>query len=145
MRKRPGRRSSKSVTPAVNGITVTESHTPPGRHSRSYAGDDPSACACATGSRKARLVDERTRESNIQRLRRIEGQVRGIQGMIDDDRYCADVLVQLSSVQEALRAVGREVMRNHLRHCATEAIRAGGKEADEMYDELLRLIYRHAP
>ncbi|MGH9735593.1 MAG: metal-sensitive transcriptional regulator [Candidatus Acidiferrales bacterium] len=81
----------------------------------------------------------------MKRLRRIEGQVRGIERMVSEDRYCADILIQISSVQEALRAVGRALMRNHLRHCATEAIRKGTKsQAESMYDELLSLIYRHA-
>jgi DNA-binding FrmR family transcriptional regulator len=53
-------------------------------------------------------------------------------------------MMQISSVQEALRGVGRELMRNHLRHCAAGAIRKGGKEADEMYDELLDLVFRGA-
>ena len=79
----------------------------------------------------------------LNRLRRIEGQVRGLQKMIADDRYCADILTQISSVQEALRGVGRELMRNHLKHCATGAIRAGGRQADGMYDELVDLMYTH--
>ena len=58
------------------------------------------------------------------RLRRIEGQVRGLHKMVEEDRYCADVMMQISSVHEALRAVGRELMRNHLKHCATSAIRS---------------------
>ncbi len=81
--------------------------------------------------------------SNLRRLRRIEGQVRGLQKMVEEDRYCADIMIQISSVQEALRAVGRGLMYNHLRHCATEAIAKGTPaEADAMYDELLDLIYR---
>jgi len=64
--------------------------------------------------------------------------------MIADDRYCADILTQISSVQEALRGVGRELMRNHLKHCATGAIRAGGTQADSMYDELVDLMYTHS-
>ena len=85
-----------------------------------------------------------SKEDVQKRLRRIEGQVRGLQKMVEDDRYCADILVQVSSVQEALRAVGRELMRNHLKHCATRAIRAGSQEADAMVDELVELIGRHA-
>ncbi|MEP7344610.1 MAG: metal-sensitive transcriptional regulator, partial [Gemmatimonadaceae bacterium] len=77
------------------------------------------------------------------RLRRIEGQVRGLQRMVEEDRYCADILTQLSSVHEALRSVGRALMRNHLRHCASSAIKTGPEEAEAMYDELIELIYRH--
>ena len=95
--------------------------------------------------RKAVGVDPEIRASNMRRLRRIEGQIRGIQRMVSEDRYCADILVQISSVQEALRAVGRALMRNHLCHCATEAVRKGTKaQAESMYDELLTLIYTHA-
>jgi DNA-binding FrmR family transcriptional regulator len=80
---------------------------------------------------------------NLKRLRRIEGQVRGVHQMIEDDRYCADIMAQISSVNEALRGVGRELMRNHLKHCATKAIRAGDDEAEAMYDELMNLMHRY--
>jgi CsoR family transcriptional regulator, copper-sensing transcriptional repressor len=101
-------------------------------------------CGCdAAEDRKAVHVDAEAKQSNLRRLRRIEGQVRGLQKMIDDERYCADIMVQIASVQEALRAVGRLLMRNHLRHCATQAIAKGSPaEADAMYEELLDLIYR---
>ena len=102
------------------------------------------ACGLETESRKAAGVDPEIKDRNLKRLRRIEGQVRGLQKMIEEDRYCPDVLVQVSSVQEALRAVGRELMRNHLKHCATHAIRAGGKDAEATYDELIELIYKHS-
>jgi DNA-binding FrmR family transcriptional regulator len=92
---------------------------------------------------KAVAVDPDVKERNLKRLRRIEGQVRGLQRMVESDRYCADIMMQVSSVQEALRAVGRELMRNHLKHCATSAIRAGEPEATEMYDELIDLMYKN--
>jgi DNA-binding FrmR family transcriptional regulator len=94
-------------------------------------------------SAKAVAVDPESKARNLKRLRRIEGQVRGLQRMVDEERYCADVLAQISSVQEALRAVGRELMRNHLKHCATHAIKAGEPEAGRMYDEILGLMYTH--
>jgi DNA-binding FrmR family transcriptional regulator len=106
------------------------------------------ACGCGladhagTSGRKAVAVDSDIKSGNLTRLRRIEGQVRGLQRMIEEDRYCADIITQLASVQEALRSVGRELMRNHLRHCATSAIRAGPSEASAMYDELIELMYR---
>ena len=79
------------------------------------------ACGCAAQqeNRKALAVDPEIKSSNLKRLRRIEGQIRGLQRLVSEDRYCADILVQISSVQEALRSVGRELMRNHLRHCAS--------------------------
>ena len=97
-----------------------------------------------TQIRKATGVDTELKAANLNRLRRIEGQIRGLQKMVEEDRYCADILVQMASVQEALRGVGRNLMKNHLQHCATKAI-AGEKpkEATEMYDELLELIYKH--
>jgi CsoR family transcriptional regulator, copper-sensing transcriptional repressor len=106
-------------------------------------------CGCGLGEdetdgRHAVAVDPAIKARNIKRLRRIEGQVRGLQKMVEDDRYCADIMTQISSVHEALRAVGRELMRNHLKHCASAAIRAGSDEADAMYDELLELMYKHA-
>ncbi len=102
-------------------------------------------CACIVGpGHKAIAVDLALKESNQKRLRRIEGQVRGLQKMVADDRYCADIIVQIASVQEALRGVARNLMKNHLHHCAAKALRSAKKgEANAMYDELLGLIYRH--
>ena len=74
-----------------------------------------------------------TKTHTLMRLRRIEGQVRGLQKMVEEERYCADVLVQISSVHEALRAVAREIMRNHLKQCATDAIRTGGARSFRPY------------
>lgn len=105
------------------------------------------AVACkhrTNGQRKAVAVDREIKSGNLARLRRIEGQIRGVQKMVEDDRYCADILGQLSAVQKALRAVGRELVRNHLRHCATKAIRAGEEQAEAMYDELVELMYKNA-
>ena len=90
--------------------------------------------------RKAVKVDPEIKSANLKRLRRIEGQVRGIHEMVEHDRYCADVLRQLSAVQQALRAVGRELIRNHVQHCASKAIRSGGADASAMYDELVELF-----
>jgi DNA-binding FrmR family transcriptional regulator len=94
--------------------------------------------------KKAVGVDSDAKSRNLLRLRRIEGQVRGLQKMVEEDRYCADIMTQISSTHEALRAVGRELMRNHLKHCAASAIRTGGEEAYEMYDELVDMMYKHS-
>jgi len=95
--------------------------------------------------RKAVGVDPEIKASNLRRLRRIEGQIRGLQRMVEEDRYCADILTQVSSAQEALRAVARALMRNHLTHCAAYAIRTGSvEERNAMYDELLGMIYKNA-
>lgn len=88
----------------------------------------------------AEAVEPAIKEANLKRLRRIEGQVRGLQKMVEEDRYCPDVITQIASVQEALRGVGRQLLRNHLQHCATTAIKKGPAEAGRTYDELLELI-----
>ncbi len=106
------------------------------------------ACGCEAGThgsdKKAVAVEPAVRERNLKRLRRIEGQVRGLQKMVSEDRYCADILNQVSSVHEALRGVARELLRNHLMHCAATAIRAGDAEAEAMYDELVDLMHTHS-
>ena len=103
-------------------------------------------CACDTGAgaRKALGVDPDLKAANQNRLRRIEGQIRGLQKMVEEDRYCADIITQVASAQEALRGVARNLMKNHLHHCAAKALQSGKKaETEAMYDELLQLIYAH--
>jgi DNA-binding FrmR family transcriptional regulator len=106
------------------------------------------ACGCGAihddegVGRKAIAVDAGIKDRNLKRLRRIEGQVRGLHRMVEEDRYCTDIMTQIASVQEALRSVGRELMRNHLKHCAATAIRNGDQEADAMYDELIDVMYK---
>ncbi len=98
-----------------------------------------------SGSRKTVAIDPENKSSNLKRLRRIEGQVRGLQKMVEEGRYCADILVQISSVGEALRAVGQALLRHHLRHCATHAIKSGSAaESEAMYDELVELFAKFA-
>lgn len=107
----------------------------------------PSAATCGCGAhdtdRKALAVDPAIKASNLMRLRRIEGQVRGLQKMVEEDRYCADILAQISSVHEALRGVGRELLRNHLRHCVTDTLRSNRPgSAETMFEELVALFDR---
>ena len=102
-------------------------------------------CETPVAGRKAVGVDPDIKVSNLRRLSRIEGQLRGIQRMVEEDRYCVDILTQLSSAQEALRAVARSLMRNHLAHCMAHAIKTGTEDEKEvMYDELLDMIYKNA-
>jgi DNA-binding FrmR family transcriptional regulator len=90
---------------------------------------------------QAHAVDPELKEQASVRLKRIEGQIRGIQRMVSDERYCADILVQIAAVQESLRATARVMLRNHLQHCATEAIRSNdAQRRDRMYDELTDLF-----
>ncbi|MFC3387224.1 metal-sensing transcriptional repressor [Salinicoccus sesuvii] len=72
------------------------------------------------------------------RLSRIGGQVRGIQKMIDEDRYCVDILVQLSAVQSALKNVGYSVTERHMKHCVTDAIEKG--EGSDSIEELMTVL-----
>jgi CsoR family transcriptional regulator, copper-sensing transcriptional repressor len=105
------------------------------------------ACGCASDEegKKAVAVDPAAKAANLRRLRRLEGQVRGLQKMVEADRYCPDIMIQISAAQEALRIVGRELMRNHLRHCVTKAVTEGTvDQANSMYDEMVELIYKHS-
>jgi len=96
------------------------------------------------GAAGARMPEE-TRAEALGRLRRIEGQVRGLARMVEEGRYCADILVQVAAVHEALRGVGKLLMRNHLEHCVTDALRSGDRlEAERAYAEVLELMYKHA-
>ncbi len=90
-------------------------------------------------------VDPVLRDAALKRLRRIEGQIRGLQRMVEEERYCADILMQIASAHEALRGVGKLLMRNHLEHCVTDALRSGDRlEAERAYAEVLDLMYKHA-
>ena len=76
------------------------------------------------------------------RLRRIEGQVRGIERMIDENKYCIDVLTQIRAVNSALQAVALALLDEHLNHCVTNAVAAGGEEADAKLAEASAAIAR---
>ena len=105
--------------------------------------DDEPRSSAPTEHPKAMAVDDDVKAANLARLRRIEGQVRGIHRMVEEDRYCPDILVQIASIREALMGVSRELMRNHLTHCAAHATRAGGDAEEAMRGELLDLIFRY--
>lgn len=123
-------RNSKNQTPALEPIAA--------------CGCD-SADAANYEGRKAVAVDPETKAGNLRRLRRLEGQIRGLQKMVEEDRYCPDIMIQISAAQEALRTVGRELMRNHLRHCVAKVVTEGpADQANAIYDELVELIYKHS-
>jgi CsoR family transcriptional regulator, copper-sensing transcriptional repressor len=82
------------------------------------------------------------KERTLTRLRRIEGQVRGLQRMIEEDKYCIDIITQVSSVQAALEQVSIALMENHLRHCVTDAIQGGDGEAK--IQEVMEVLRRYA-
>jgi DNA-binding FrmR family transcriptional regulator len=82
------------------------------------------------------------KDDMIARLRRIEGQVRGVQQMVDSDRYCIDVLTQVSAITKALQKVAMGLLDDHLRNCVAEAIAAGGRDADRKLDEAIAAVER---
>src|SRR5699024_8462442 len=83
-----------------------------------------------------RTKDEK--ESVVNRLKRIEGQVRGIQKMDEEDRYCADILVQISAINAALKKVGYSVAERHAKHCVSDAVKSG--DGDAAIDELMEIM-----
>ena len=91
------------------------------------------------------MSKDMSKEKNLQRLKRIEGQVRGIHRMIEEDRYCPEVLGQIASVQQALRGLSKQVMQGHLEHCAAAAFASGDPaRAAAMQKELLALLYKYS-
>ncbi len=88
-------------------------------------------------------MDEATRKQVKARLRRISGQIAGIERMVDEDRYCVDVLLQIAAARAALGAVGRLVLANHVETCVSEAFRSGrDRERREKIDELMEVFAR---
>lgn len=85
---------------------------------------------------------EQRSDELLARLRRVEGQVRGLQRMIEDDRYCIDVLTQISSATKALQGVATTMLDEHVRHCVRDAIGQGSDNADEKIEEALEVVHR---
>ncbi|WP_433505509.1 metal-sensitive transcriptional regulator [Pseudonocardia halophobica] len=83
-----------------------------------------------------------TKDAHLKRMRRIEGQVRGITKMIESDKYCIDVLTQISAVNKALEAVALNLLDEHLKHCVTDAVAEGGQIADQKVAEASAAIAR---
>ena len=82
------------------------------------------------------------KDDYLTRLRRIEGQARGLQRMVEDEKYCIDILTQVSAMTKALQSVALGLLEEHLSHCVVEAARAGGPEADEKVREAAEAIAR---
>ncbi len=78
------------------------------------------------------------KDALIKRLKRIEGQVKGIQKMVEDDRYCVDILTQISAIRSAINKVGTIILENHMKGCVSESIKEGNSE--EMINELMKTI-----
>ena len=83
-----------------------------------------------------------TKDAVQKRLKRVEGQIRGLQRMVEEDAYCIDVLTQVSAATKALQAVALELLDEHLAHCVTDAVSAGGDEAKEKVAEASAAIAR---
>ena len=85
------------------------------------------------------------KQDYLARLRRVEGQIRGLQRMVEDDKYCIDIVTQLNSVNAALRAVGLGLLDDHVRSCVRESFeQGGGADADEKIQELVSAVARFA-
>jgi DNA-binding FrmR family transcriptional regulator len=82
------------------------------------------------------------KEALLRRLRRVEGQVRGLQRMVEEDRYCIDVLEQVSAATRALQAVALQLLNEHMAHCVADAVKSGGSEAKAKLDEASAAIAR---
>ena len=89
--------------------------------------------------KKAVPRDEAVRKALIHRLNRIEGQIRGVRGMVENEIYCNDILIQCAAVSAALNAFQRELLADHIRSCVADELRAG---KDEVVDELLEIIQK---
>ncbi|HTN99451.1 MAG TPA: metal-sensitive transcriptional regulator [Microthrixaceae bacterium] len=85
---------------------------------------------------------EADKDAYLRRLKRIEGQVRGVAGMVEDDRYCIDILTQVSAITRALQGVALGLLDEHLQHCVTGAVAEGGAEAEEKLKEASDAIRR---
>ncbi len=110
------------------------------RSAKSSPSQAEAACQCGDYCH----FDPDLRERLIRRLKMIEGQVRGIARMVEEDRHCTEVLTQVGSVQEALRQVGKLVMRNYLLTCVAQALESEEKSSDQIYDQLMEVIYKYA-
>jgi DNA-binding FrmR family transcriptional regulator len=89
-------------------------------------------------------LDDDSRRKVLNRLARIEGQVRGLQRMVENDEYCVDILTQLSAVTTALDRVGLQILDGHVHGCVREAMRGGGEDAEAKTAELLEAVERFA-
>lgn len=100
-----------------------------------YSSQENSDCCC----RKTKARSQKEYKDLLNRLSRIEGQVRGIRGMVEKDAYCTDILVQVSAVNAALNSFNKVLLSNHIRTCVAEDIRSG---KDETVDELVNVLQK---
>jgi DNA-binding FrmR family transcriptional regulator len=96
--------------------------------------------AVASAAARAPMMSDELRADLLLRLKKVNGQVTGVAKMVEQDRYCADVLQQLAAAQSALEAVSRKVARNYLERCVTDAVKHGDPL---IYDEVMRVVFRN--
>jgi DNA-binding FrmR family transcriptional regulator len=99
--------------------------------------EEETSCPCCSGKSKER--DDKEQRDLINRLKRIEGQVRGIQGMVEKNAYCTDIIMQVSACSAALNSFSKTLLANHVRTCVADNIRNGN---DEVIDELVSLLQK---
>jgi DNA-binding FrmR family transcriptional regulator len=87
-------------------------------------------------------IANKSKDNYLKRLRRIEGQARGLQRMVEEEQYCIDILTQVSAMTKALQAVSLSLLDEHIGHCVVEAVRSGGPEAEEKLKEASDAIAR---
>lgn len=105
-------------------------------------GDEPAAVGCCGEDSENHYGYADHKQDYLRRLRRIEGQVRGLQRMVDEDQYCIDILTQISAVTKALESTALRLLDEHLSHCVSHAIAEGGQEADDKLAEASAAIAR---
>lgn len=91
------------------------------------------------------MMDAETKQQALGRLRRIVGQIQGVQRMVEEEKYCVDILLQISAVQGALEQVSKILMTRHIERCVQDSLRAGSeRERSQKIDELVRVFTRHS-
>ena len=101
------------------------------------AEEEKKVCPCCSGKTKKR--DEKEYKDLMNRLKRIEGQVRGVEGMLENDAYCIDILTQVSAINSALNSFNKALLANHMHTCVVENIREG---KDDVIDELVTALQK---
>ena len=101
-------------------------------------------CCVSEVKKDRKLNSNNDKEALIRRLKRIEGQVKGIQSMVEDERYCIDILIQITAVKSAVNAVGVMILENHIKGCLINAIENNEEDKDVLIEELISLIARYS-
>lgn len=101
-------------------------------------------CCVSEVKKDRKLNSNNDKEALIRRLKRIEGQVKGIQSMVEDERYCIDILTQITAVKSAVNAVGVMILENHIKGCLINAIENNEEDKDVLIEELISLIARYS-